>query len=230
MEVFELAYYLDGPQLRLLLSLIDGRAVMGVPPVEEPESWQAVSLSLLEAGRLRCHGERLVMDQELSGLLLGIKDASRVYMVFGKRPDPFALTLYGGRPPVLLEHLPERRVRLSQAEADALPRLTEDCLFPSSPMPEALLASLPDDPALQACLAAWEGQAVLLEDPPARWMDLPQVRGVIDRWTPEGHSRWIWAEDALAGAVLRQDRDGIHAALDTPSRRRELAAELEWEA
>ena len=90
MENFEITYYLSGQQLLLLLSLIDQRPVAGLPPVEAPEDWQKISLSLFEEGRLYFENGQCAMDQELSALLLTMKDAEQICAIYGKRPSPSA--------------------------------------------------------------------------------------------------------------------------------------------
>jgi len=228
-DSFEFAYFLSRQQLLLLLSLIDQRPVAGLPPVEEKESWQKVSLSLVEDGRLRCEDGRLVMDAGLSELLLAMKDADCVCMLYGNRPQPSAMALYPGRPPVLLEFLPDGKDRLHGTEAAEIERLISTVLMPEYPAPEALLVSLEENEILRECLRRWEARDISIEDPPALWMQIPEVRGVLERWTPEARVRWIWVEDEAAGLILCQDSDGVRAALDTASRRELLLGKLRWE-
>lgn len=230
MDEIEIAYYLDGPQLLLLLSLIDKRPVMGLASIAEPEDWQRVSLSLLEDGRLYCQDGRLVMERELSSLLLTIKDAAQVDTIYGKTPEPALLTLYAGKEPVRLEHLPGGRVRLCRAEKDALLRLTEEYLSPFYPMPEALLATLPEDETLLECLARWEREAVPMDASAALWVRMEEVRGVLERWTPESRNRWVWVEDDAVNLILRQGPGRIRAELDTSLCRQKLERELKGEA
>lgn len=226
MDEFEIAYYLDRRQLLLLLSLIDQRPVAGLPPVEEPEDWRTVSLSLLEDGRLRCEDGRLVMEEELGGLLLDMKDAGQVWAVYDRRS--WGRVLYQGGRTALLELLPGGKDRLRRAGEGELRQLLEDALTPSSPMPDALLVSLPEDRLLLDCLAGWE--SISPAEGPEHWLALEKVRAVVERRGTEGLTRWIRIEDDAASLLLRQDGGGIRAELDTASRRRRLPEELGWEA
>lgn len=230
MDEFEIAYYLTGQQLLLLLSLIDQRPVAGLPRVREPEDWKPVALSLLQEGWLRCEGGQLVMDEGLSGLLLTMKEAAGFCAAYGKRPVPTSQVLYAGRRPALVQLLPEGKCRLYRMETGAFRQLAEERLAPYSPMPEELLVTLPDDPELQACLKRWEEQEITLEDPPELWYRLSEVSGVLEYRTPETHIRWIWVEETASGLLLCQDRNGIHGELDTASRRQALLEGLGLEA
>ena len=228
MDEFEFAYYLNNRQLLLLLSLVDQRPVAGLPPVEEPVDWPAVSLSLLEDGRLFYRDGQLVMGGELSALLLAVKAARRVRTLHGKGTNP--LTFYEGGRTVMLELLPGGSCRLGEVENSEPRRLTQERLFSRNPLPEALLDTLPEDEDLRARLVRWAHMGLSLEAPPGAWLGLEEVRGVVDLLAPERRDRWIWVEDAFTGLILHQDRDGTRVELDTPSRRRTLARELDWEA
>lgn len=229
MDEFEMVYYLDSRQVLLLLSLIDQRPVVGFPPIEEPEDWGPTALSLFQAGRLRCEGESLIMDETLSGLLLTMKDAKQVCAMYGRGPGFSSCTLYINDRFVLLEHLPGGKCRLHQAGEAEIRELLEKGLMCSHPMPEVLQSALEDDEAFEACLRRWEQRAVALEDSPARWRQFEEVRGVLEYQTPETKVRCVWIEDLIAGIILRQDQNGTHAKLDTVSQRRALLRELEME-
>lgn len=226
MDNFDFAYYLSPQQLLLLLSLIDRRPVAGLPPVEEKEDWQKVSMSLIEDGRLRCEGGQLVMDAGLSELLLTMKGAECVYMLYGNGQEPDVLALYPGMRPALMEFLPDGKNRLRGVAAAEIGQLVLSRLVPDYPVPEALLTSLPEDAILRECLRRWEAKDISLRDPPSLWLQVPEVRGVLERWTPEARVRWIWIEDKAAGLILCQDLDGARAALDTASQRRSLLRKL----
>lgn len=230
MKEFEISYYLDRRQLLLLLSLIDQRPVAGIPPVGEPEDWKSVSLSLLEDGRLRYENGRLVMEEGLAGLLLTMKDAERVYAIHGKRPEPLNCVMYQGGPPAFLELLGDGRVRLSQTDVSRFTELAGAALMPGSPMPEALLTVLPDDELLQECLTRWRAVQVSPEDAFIRWMELEEVRGVLECLSPEACTRLIWVEDVAATLLAVQSREETQVELDTASRRRSLLREMGLEA
>lgn len=227
METFEIAYYLSGQQLLLLLSLIDQRPVAGLPPIAEPEDWRETSLSLLRDRRLRYEDGRLVMDGDLGGLLLDLKNAERIYALYGG--SPAVRVAYAGEGSVLLELLPEGNCRLRRLEAAELRQLVGE-LAPVRPMPEALEDSLPDDAALRERLSRWEEDAVPPEASPALWQRLEEVRGILEYQLSGERIRWIWVEDGMAGLLLRQDRRGTRAELDTASRRQSLLRELGLEA
>jgi len=229
-DSFEIAYYLSRQQLLLLLSLIDGRPVAGLPPIKELEDWQKVSLSLVEDGRLRCENGKLVMDAGLSELLLTMKNAKSVYTIYGNGTEPGVMTVYPGEPPALLEFLPDGKVRLCGPELGELGQQVSSRLLPEYPMPGALLVSLPEDELLEECLHRWETRDVSLTDPPFFWLQIPEVRGVLEHWMPEEHTRYIWIEDQAAGIILTQDVNGVQAALDTVHLRQKLLRELGWEA
>ncbi len=97
-------------------------------------------------------------------------------------------------------------------------------------MPEALLVSLPEDELLGECVRRWETRNISLADSPLLWLQIPEVCGVLERWTPETRTRWVWVEDQAAGLILNQDANRTRAALDTASQRRLLLRELGWEA
>lgn len=226
MDQFEIAYYLDGQQMLLLLSLIDQTPVAGLPRIAEPEDWRKVALSLLQEGRLRCEDGQLVMDEGLSDLLITMKESTGIYAVHTKRLAPASQVLYEGERPVLVQFLPDGKYRLRQMKMWEFRQMLEERLAPHSPMPETLMETLPDDPALQECLARWKGQKITLEDSPGLWYRFSEVCGILEHQTPETQTRWIWVEDIAADLVLRQERNGIHAELDTASQRRSLLREL----
>lgn len=230
MDEFEIAYYLDRQQLLFLLSLIDRRPVIGLPPVEETEDWQKVSLTLLRDERLYYQDGRLVMDKNLGVLLLAMKDAQQVCAIYGKYPEPVSNVLYCGKRPVLLELLPDGKLRLRQAKEAELKQLLTEALMPASPMPEALLETLPWDETLRACLAEWERRDIPLTAPVSPWVQMKEVRGVLDCRMPDGLVRWIWIDDTAAGLIVRQDEHGTGSALDTASQRQTLLRELRLEA
>lgn len=230
MDGFEIAYYLEGRQLLLLLSLIDQRPVAGLPPIEEPEDWGPVALSLLQDRRFRCEGQNLVMDETLSGLLLEMKTAKRICVIYGCGPVPSCGTLYIGGRFVLLEFLPDGKYRLRRTEKTEVRELMEELLMRSAPMPEALEVSLADDAALGACLRRWERRAPGLEETPALWRQFDEVRGVLEYQTSGTKTRWVWIEDVESGVLLCQDQSGAHAKLDTDSQRRFVLRELGMEA
>lgn len=230
MDEFEIAYYLESRQLLLLLSLIDRRPVAGLPSIEEPEDWGSVALSLLQDKRLRCEGRNLVMDETLSGLLVTMKAAKQICVIYGCNPIPSGNTLYVDDQLVLLEFLPDGKLRLHRAGKKEVRELMGELLMRSAPMPEALLVSLEEDAALGACLRRWEQRAPSLEGSPALWRQFGEVHGVLECQTAETRIRWGWIEDVETGVILRQDKNGVHAALDTDSQRRSVLRELGMEA
>ena len=230
MSEFEISYYLDRRQLLLLLSLIDQRPVAGLPSAGEPGDWKSVSLSLLEDGRLRYEGGRLVMEEGLGGLLLTVKEAERVYAVHGRRPEPPRRVMYDGKRPALLEFLENGEVRLSRTDASEFMELASVVLMPASPMPEALPASLPDGGPLGECLARWRDAPVSPEESSLRWMEFEEVRGVLECLLPGTWARLVWVEDAAGALLVVQDREGTRAELDTASRRRSLLRRMGLEA
>lgn len=229
MDELEFAYYLDGQQLLLLLSLIDQRPVVGLPEIGKPENWRQVSLPLLQNGWLSYEGGQLVMDARHSAPLLAMKDAARIYAIYGKRPLTVNLVLYDGAQPALLEFMPDGKFRLHLTEEETLRRIVGEVLICAPPMPEELTLSLPDDVLLRECLEKWRTQGISFTDTPGRWLQLEEVRGVLEIQTPETQTRWIWIEEDAADIVVRQDRNGIWAWLDTVSQRKRMMRELELE-
>lgn len=230
MDGFEIAYYLNGPQLLLLLSLIDQRPVAGLPSIDEPENWQSVSLSLLQDRRLRFENGQLVMDEDISDLLLAIKNAERIYAVCRKRPEPSVQVLYEGEKTAILELLPDKKTRLRRGEDNALGRLTEELLMPLRPMPDELMDALPDDEIIKGCLDRWTSRRLSPEGDFSLWIQAEEARGVLECLTPETRTRWIWIEDPAASLILRQDQTNTQAMLDTVSQRKSLLRELGLEA
>lgn len=226
MDEFEIAYYLDGQQLLLLLSLIDQKPVVGLPRIEEPENWQSVSLSLLQSGWLRYEADQLRMNKELSELLLIMKAADKILAAYLKASAFTSRIFCAGDQLVSLEFLPNKKYRLRQEKKSELRRRVESLLMSSSPMPETLLDTLSDDVFLRPCLDYWEGQPLSLEDVVALWLQFDEVRGVLECQTLKEKIRWIWIKDRIADVVLRQDLAETRAVLDTVSQQKLLLREL----
>lgn len=229
MENFEITYYLSGQQLLLLLSLIDQRPVAGLPPVEAPEDWQKISLSLFEEGRLYFENGQCAMDQELSALLLTMKDAEQICAIYGKRPSPSVQLIYQGKQLTLLELLSDGKNRLRRIEPAEAGQMLMEILMPAYPMPEALLDSLTENQIISSSLSRWESQSASLVDSVPLWMQIPEVVGVLDRWSQGIQTRWIWIEDMDASLVLFQAQGETRSILDTASYRRALLRELRLE-
>lgn len=224
MRELDFAYYLDSRQLLLLLSLIDQRPVYGLPAAGggTVQDWQEVALSLLLQERLRYQGGNLVMDPRLGKLLLVMKDAEQALALYGKGDDGAFEVIYTGAETVCAEFFPDGGCRLGTGPALSVGDLAEAGLLPRYPAPEALEPG----EGLKERLAWWEARDISMDDPPARWSAQEGVCGVAERLDRRGgRVRWIWAEDSLAGLLLRQDRQGIRAQLDTQSCRRLLARE-----
>lgn len=226
MDEFEIAYYLEGQQLLLLLSLIDQKPITGLPQIESPKDWGQIALSLLQDARLRCEQDELVMDEALGRLLLDMKAAQCVYAIYSERPVTAGQVLYTGKRSVLLEFMPDGKYRLHQTDTGALRRLLETFPFAKGPVPKVLADTLPDNPAMKERLSDWESQAVTWVDSPMRWLQIGGVRCVLDCQTPELQARWIWLEDELTDIVLKQDKQVLRAQLDTDCQRILLLQEL----
>jgi hypothetical protein len=231
MEVneFEISYYLNQQQLLLLLSLIDQRPVAGLPSIEIPDNWQSVAMALLQDERLHFENENLLMDKSLAKLLMVMKDAELVYVIYSKQPGPGSYVMYAGESPTLLELLPDGKVRLRHSTIDEFKELMETILIPYHPMPEALLISFSDDEVLKECFARWQTFQISFLDSPSLWTQMEEVRGILEYHAPESQTRWIWVDDAAAGLILRQDQSGTRAELDTVSHRKSLLRELRLE-
>lgn len=235
MDELEYAYYLDEWQLLFLLSLIDQRPVAGIfrnaPKTLERGEWQRVALSLLQDRRLYYEGTQLSMEKGLAALLMAMKNAQRVLSVYSKKGACLVRLIYSGKSTAVVEILEGGGFRLHGAERPVLQWLSAEGILPARMEPEELLSTLDANDALRAQMSRWEAQGIPWDAPAIHWGGLPEVQCVIECVVEqERKERWIWVDDPLAGLVLHQERRGIHADLDTESRRRQLIREWGLEA
>ena len=169
------------------------------------------------------------MDQELSALLLTMKDAEQICAIYGKRPSPSVQLIYQGKQLTLLELLSDGKNRLRRIEPAEAGQMLMEILMPAYPMPETLLDSLTENQIISSSLSRWESQSASLVDSVPLWMQIPEVVGVLDRWSQGIQTRWIWIEDMDASLVLFQAQGETRSILDTASYRRALLRELRLE-
>lgn len=219
MEEVEQAYFVDRPQLLLLLSLLDERSVAGFPldvPNASPEMWKQVALSLLREKRLIYEANRLTVAPAWRAWLQTMKDASEILALYSKRETLSAVLIYRGTPSVAVAEHGTSEYRVWQLDSLDMDDFAELTALPEAPETESSGLEIAHR------MKTIAEEAVSPTEPMFVWGERQNVRVVAERYRPDGTriSRWVWLDDPQCGlAALRQDDADCTVLPDSRKRR-----------
>lgn len=237
MEEFEHAYFMDKFQLILLLSLMDARPVVGFPigsiaSQADGNDWKQVALSLVSGGRMSYQGGRPVIEPELRELLEGVKGARQILALYSRREHAPAETVYLGAQTISIAICGPLEYRVRRLDGLSADWLAEEEILPGRVLDASDAAFLcgPGQDTAQR-LAGLEQAALPLDQPPVSWSREAGICAVMDLHRQDGAllSRWVWLDDPIGMAVLRQDAEGCKAELDTKELREQFVQECRME-
>lgn len=223
------AYFLDDYQLLLLLSLVDGKPIVGFSLEEEKEIslsvWQQTIFSLMKSGYLYC-GKEISISPELIPLLKTMKIASWVALVYSKSAMFPVKLLYPGDTMVVVERSGLRTCRLRRYQHQLSEMwLNDELSLPVCGLSEEETIDLEqtDEDILQ-CLEKWKRQVIPLEASALEWDSIPEMRVILEFCNENAQTvcRWVWLEDSLCWLVIRQTEKTCSVNIETKEQRQKL--------
>lgn len=229
MECEERVYLIDRLQLLLMLSLLDDRPVDGfsIGDVSQihPDVWKQVALSLLLEGRLVNIGGRLAVAPEWETLLLSLKDARRILAIHTAQGK--AKLVYFGNSVAVTEVRGKTEYCIRQIDCVSVQWLTDEAGLPLRMVESSDAERMrKNDKELSCSLKTLEENTDFsLETPVSAW----KGQTVLDLYRHHHGlcNRWVWLENSICTFVLRQDRNGRAAMVDTWEQREVVLAECQ---